>query len=231
LSDLSVPATAEELYLARGKDVADARPILSGDVFQNVEIPGVEGEAGLAMVLAHPCSMRHGAHLRSRIHMARVQTGPEIPLAMWDGNYGAMPLPDLCVSGDLRERAVFDLSGRVATELLTRDKRIACLDTKGVLLLMQRRTYDMTRVAVDLETIHESIAAELEEADLLEEWTRHRLPGGASGNNLEVAIREQETLFDEVLRQNAGGVPLRLRLKDPTTRPGVRRHVLQAMRK
>jgi hypothetical protein len=50
---LDRPASADELYLARGDEVEPYRPVLTGDVFSGVSIPGVPHD-DLGMVISHP---------------------------------------------------------------------------------------------------------------------------------------------------------------------------------
>ncbi len=174
--------------------------------------------------------MREGAHLRSHVQMAVVRRGPPIPLDRWDGTYGAMPLPELRHAGDLRDRAVFELAGRVATRQLSLDQRVACLAPMGILLLLQRMTFNMTRYAPDLDTLLESIEYVLDEADLLEEWMAARLAVAGNGDgDLEARIRDEEPAFDAVLRQGVNGSTLRDGLRDPKSRAAVRRAVRAAM--
>jgi hypothetical protein len=203
---------------------------MTGDVFADVQIPGVEGEAGLALVLAHPCSMRDGAHLRDRVMMCAVQKGPPIRPDHWLGNFGVMPLPDLLGDGGLKHRAVFDLAGRVPTLDLDLAKRRACLDDQGIVLLLQRLTFNLTRLAVDLGAIHESIAHVLEEAALLEEWVEDRT--ARAGHPLDASeMKVAETEFDALMAQAdpVAGVSHRDRLKDPLARASVRRLVRRAL--
>jgi hypothetical protein len=54
---LETYSNPEDIYLARGSDVPIARPVFTGDVFDDVPIPGVQNQ-GLAIVVAHPCSIR-----------------------------------------------------------------------------------------------------------------------------------------------------------------------------
>lgn len=228
MSDLDRPRSADELYLARGDEVELFRPIITGDVFDGVAIPGCDEEAGLAIVLAHPCSMREGAHLRSHVQMAAVRRGAPISLDHWEGNYGVMPLPELRRTGDFRDRAVFELAGRVPTGILTPERRVASLDTKGILLLLQRLTFNMTRYAPDLDTLLETIEYVLEEVDLMEEWMRGRLNIG-EGVDVGVAIRDEERAFDAILSQEINGSSLREGLRDPKSRATVRRAVRAAL--
>lgn len=200
---------------------------MTGDVFDAVEIPGVKGGAGLAMLLAHPCSMRRGAHVRDHVQMARVDVGPAITAAAWDGNYGVMPLPDLVGPGDSRYRATFELAGRVPTATLQLSRRLACLSERGITLLLQRLAFGQTRVVVDLDTLHDAIAHVLEEADLLEEWLSSRCQ--VADHELVAAIHREEEQFGALMNGAVNGVTRRQRLLDPKERAAVRRMVREAL--
>lgn len=56
--DLDKPETDDDLYLARGEEVPPARPLMTGDVFAGITIPGVSDEPAAGMAVTHPCSMR-----------------------------------------------------------------------------------------------------------------------------------------------------------------------------
>ena len=222
MAGLNVPSDTDELYLARGTEVEPYRPILTGDVFREVVIPGVSDAPGAAIVLAHPCSMRQGAHVRSHVQMAAVQPGAPIGFPQWDGNYAVMPLPDLLAPRDRTQRAAFEMTGRVPSAQLNVDRRVACLSTVGLLLLLQRLAHYLTRVVIDLDTLLESVEHVLEEADILEEWVRARWDQAADPGDL---VRRSEVEFDEVMRRRMAGTTLRLALRDPKLRAGVRRSV------
>ena len=218
------PEESSALYLARGNEVSASRPVMTGDVFDDIAIPGVDGVRGPALVLAHPCALRDGAHLRDRIMMCAVKKGSPIRSQHWLGNFGVMPLPDLLRDGGLKHRAVFDLAGRVATADLDLARRQACLDDQGIVLLLQRLTFSYTRLAVDVEALHQSIAHVLEEANLLEEWVEDR--AASVGRPLHSSeIREAESEFDALMLRvdPVSGIPNRQRLIDPMARASVRR--------
>ena len=244
------PAVASELYLARGVEVSSCRPVMTGDVFADVEIPGVEGGAGLALVLMHPCSMRDGAHLRDHLTMCAVRKGAPILPDHWLGNFGVMPLPDLVGDGGLKHRAVFELAGRVPAKSLDLATRTACLgprgcgrrldplleqvrlfDDRGIVFLLQRLAFSNTRVAVDLETIHKSIEHVLEEANLLEQWIESTTasPGSAPDHT---DITAAEATFDALMQRVDPGTQLSNRdmLRKPMTRAAVRRSVVAELR-
>lgn len=228
MSDLDQPVAAGDLYLARGADVEVCRPVLTGDVYERIAIPGVDDDPGMAIVLAHPCSMRQGPHLRSHVQMARVSIGAGIPLTDWSrGHFGVMPLPGLSSEDEMVARATFELAGRVPTGELSRGTRIACLDSVGITLLLQRLVFSLTRFAVPLDRLHESIAHVLEEADLLEDWIRARLRLAAEGTDQHEVVSRAEIEFDDLMGRDNGA--LRKRLLDRMQRPAVRRAVLSAL--
>jgi len=80
---LDRPATADELYLARADEVNPYRPVLTGDVFSEITIPGVGVPHDLGMVISHPCNMRLGDRLRDRIQMLPIVGYQEVPLEEW----------------------------------------------------------------------------------------------------------------------------------------------------
>jgi len=86
------PSTEDELYEARGS-VPLARPVAQGDVFRDIEIPGLEQRPAAVMIIQHPCSMRAGAELRKRLTVAAVRCRQMIRDADWQGYAWAMLLP------------------------------------------------------------------------------------------------------------------------------------------
>lgn len=98
VADLESPDTADDLYRYRSPDVPRSRPIMQGDVFEGVTIPGLDDGPGLAMVITHACSMRQGPHLRTSVIMARVAPRDQtIPLP-WRGHFAVLPLPALRIA-------------------------------------------------------------------------------------------------------------------------------------
>lgn len=130
-------------------------------------------------------------------------------------------------SSHYRLRATFELAGRVRTIDLPLGRRVACLSSQGIVLLLQRLAFGQTRVAVDLDTLHEAIAHVLEEADLLEDWLRTRCADAADPS---AAIQAEEERFEAVMNGTVSGKTRRQRLLDPKERAAVRRMVREAMR-
>ncbi len=66
--ELQAPGSEEELCIAAiAEDVEPRRPVMTGDVFDDVSIPGLDDGTGLAIVLTHPCSMRQSDNLVERL--------------------------------------------------------------------------------------------------------------------------------------------------------------------
>lgn len=220
---LEAPGSAEDLYLASTPDeVQPARPILTGDVFDAIEIPGTSS-VGLAIVLTHPCSMRRdGVHLAERLLMARVKEAPEIPLHMWPtGHFKVMPLPGL-VEGHYV--ASFDEIGLVASEVLSHDARVACLTPFGINLLQQRFVWHLTRFLAPTHRLGEASDAVFEEADLCEEWV-------AAASESGVPPEEAASSFHEWIRESdASGASRQTLLTEPQRRAGIRREMREYLR-
>src|SRR6266511_58618 len=215
--ELEAPASVEELYLARGAEVSQARPIMTGDVIKGVDIPGVEVE-GDAIILQHPCSMRKGGvNLVDRLLTARVTASEDVPFGRWPtGYFGRMPLPELYGEGN-HASASFDDIGLVPAPVTEGAERLACLGRKGINLLQQRFVFYLTRFAVPTFQLDRVAAAVFEEADLLEEWTMAAL---SRGQNAQEAAQQ----FHEWIRTDDGtGVSRQGRLAEPQGLSAVRR--------
>ena len=224
MADLESPAGADDLYRYRFPDVPRSRPVMQGDVFDGVAIPGVDGDPGLAMVMTHACSMRQGAQLRARLLMGRVAEREQpIPLP-WNGNFAVLPLPGLRPEvADRHWVLAFDELGTVATAQLGLASRIACLDDLGIALLNQRHAHYFTRYAVETAVLHEQSANVLAEAELLEDWIDAAVPEDA--DSWDARIQAESAEFDAFLG------PHRESLKEPARRAAVRRLVNEELRR
>jgi hypothetical protein len=218
-ADLDRPAEIDDLYLARGSEVSPYRPILPGDIFSHVEIGGL-GPQDLVIVVSHPCTMRAGAKLKSRLQAARVRNDDQtVSLDDWKkGHFRVMPLPELIA--DLGHfSAVLEEIGIVQSDELKLDQRKACLSEPGIYLLQQRQIFCQSRARIGLDTLAGASQHVLEEADLLEEWSE-KLAVDTSDDALVAAAEE----FDSFLGEPAAA-SLRSKLELPHERPGVRRAV------
>jgi hypothetical protein len=175
--ELEYPSSLDELYRARGDDVPLHRPIMSGDIFRDVAIPGVDDPIAFAMVATHPCSMRAGPAINEHLLMLGVVEHRHVANAEWRGFLRIMPLPGL-VGDDRDYAAKFEFLGRVKASDLSGADRIACLEERGILLLFQRFTHYLTRFAPPTSALEPLMAAVFAEVDLLEEWVTRAVEGG-----------------------------------------------------
>ncbi len=197
MADLESPQNPDELYRYRGSETCIARPVFQGDVFEDIEIPGLDDGPGLAIVLTHPCTMRGKySALRPILTAGRVKSYREVTLP-WYREFKVLPLPNLLEGSTDSYAAFFDEAGLVkATDLDVR-RRVACLDDRGVLLLQQRQAHHFTRHVVETESLFEHTAGLLTEAELFEEWIEASVPDDAEAWLEQRDIRTKE--FDEFI--------------------------------
>jgi hypothetical protein len=197
-SALASPRCADELYDALGSDISIARPLMQGDVFVDVEIPGFDGEIGMAMILMHPCSMRAGPKLRSRLTLSRVTKHQVIPLEEWpNGHFDYMPLPGLGEDDSLA--SCFRDVGSVKSADLDPRKRIAVLSSRGIIYLQQRHIHCQTRLVVDLPSLQTLINPILDESELQEEWVDAALSVQLGTADELRIVQEAEKTFQDFM--------------------------------
>jgi hypothetical protein len=223
LPNLEAPPNAASLYDARRPDVEPLRPVMQGDVFENIEIPGTDLGLALAAVLTHPCTMRTtGGALRPTLLMARIVNYSHVPLEQWPTkHFRVQPLPDLRPDHAGENLAInFELIGTVASGAIDPGGRVAYLSDYGVTVMQQRFVHQLSRVVVDLPILHAQAAPNFEEASLLHEW-------------LEAFVQDDPPVANDVNHQtgefngflDANQAELRNLLHDPITRAEVRRRV------
>ena len=215
---LESPDSSEHLYLAASSDqVPAARPVMTGDVFPDVVLPGIEGTS-LAIVLTHPCSMRSdGVNLAARLLMACVAPSSEIPLEGWrTGHFKVMPLPDLLGQ---HHSARFDEIGLVRSSSLHSDDRVACMTPYGVHFLQQRFIWYLTRFLAPTHRLAETTDAMFAEAELQEEWVETAVDAGDDALQAAAAFHHWIRSPDEsqVTRQD--------QLQQSDRRAGLRRQM------
>lgn len=218
---LAYPRSLEDLYLGQAPDIAISRPIITGDVFSDVDVD-VDDHDGYVLVIAHPCSMRGArGRLRPRLAVAPVRPHQHIPFERWPaGHFNVFPLQQLLGPDDQpRAAALLELSSARSAQL-DRGRRVAALKTRGVHLLQQRLVYSLTRVVVGLEHLHEQSAHVLLEAELEEEWVDEL----CTELNVE-AIAAQSEAFAEFMDSGP-----RSRLLEKEARTDVLREVRQEIR-
>lgn len=203
-------------------DISRARPLLQGDVFDGVLLPGFGDDPRKVQIVAHPCAMRAGASLTARITVAPVEPYQVVSGKAWDGHPRVMPLAEL-VSGNHFAARFVDITACPA-ELLTKERRIATLSNQGIFVLQQRLIKHYTRVEFELEVLRSQSAPVLTEAQLLWDWLETVL------SDLEIdddAVLENEAeVFEEWMR--SGSPSRQERLRAETNHADVRRDAQRA---
>jgi hypothetical protein len=219
---LETPGTDEapefsSLYRARGSEVLAQRPIFTGDVFFDVPVLG-EDEPRHVLVLQHPCVIRRGVELASRLLVAEVAPAELLAPSKWaTGHYRQLPLPELLLEGDtINYAAFFERHHLVVRNDLELARRTASMSQRGVNLLMQRWVHHNSRVIVPTHDYQTVTSAQYEEADIIEEWCIDRDEDGVSLDN---ATKEIDAWL------GTGDPSPRQRLEDPQQRSAVRREV------
>jgi hypothetical protein len=231
--DLDCPESSDELYIARGDEVEAWRPVMTGDVFRDLPVPGVEASP-FSMIVSHPCSMRRGAALAERLQAMPVIEYQQVSFNQWaQGFVRFLPLPDFPSSG-AHHAVNLNEVGMVSSSALMLDRRVACLSERAIALLLQRTFKNQSRVVVSLGRIEEAFGGMMEEIALWEEWNEEiagaRVDNGA---NLDATLEEEAAAFEGFLASSAEGTTssLRDRLKLVSERTAVRRAVRHEMRR
>lgn len=219
-----------DLYLARADEVDPYRPILQGDVFHDVLIPGVELDYEHAMVIAHPCSMRRGPDLVPRIQMLPVTSYEDVPFRRWPTDHPRVfPLRNLTLE-DRHFAASFLETGMVTSSELASQRRVATLTERGILVLQQRYVHYLTRAVMQLEQLEEVCGHVLAEAELLEDWNVELVARRVEfGEGLDAALLAEAHTFHGFLTALSDEFEPTLQkcLEDRTRRGDVRRRVRQ----
>lgn len=208
MSDLETPASAQELYLARGQECDEfaLRPTFTGDLFS------VDGTN--CTLVQHPCAIRRGTKLAPRLLVAQVDKY-DTPADWAAGNYKRGFFPQI---GGLDLSARFDDLDVVDSDIMKDAQRIAILSAYGVNLLVQRWIYHCSRVAIRTPRIAEQTIGPFEEADLTGEAMQLLADAGVAS---ERAIIDVDAWFGQ------GSPPQRERLRSSQQRSSVRRELLR----
>ena len=222
---LEAPGTDEapeysSLYRARGNEIAEQRPIFTGDVFFGVPVIG-EDEPRNVVVLQHPCVIRRGLVLTPKLLVAEVKPEAVHRPSTWGRFPRQMPLAELVDGTPTHYVAFFVDHQLVRPGSLEIDRRVACLSQRGVNLLMQRWVHHNSRVIVPTQDYQDVTSPQYEEADIIEEWCIDRDDDGVG---VEDATQAIETWL------GAGDPSPRKRLEDPQQRSAVRRENRAALR-
>lgn len=214
----------DALYDERG-DVSWSRPLLQGDVFDGVILPGFGDRPLKVQIVNHPCAMRKGEDLLARITVAPVRSHPLVKgQTGWDGNLKVMPLAELA-DGKHYATQFVDVTA-APSELLTLAQRIASLTDKGIYVLQQRLIKHYTRVDIGLDVLRRQSAPVLTEAMLQWEWIEQVLSEEDQTN--ELTIDAEARIFDRWLSD--GEPPRRARLPEEINHTDIRRQARRAAR-
>lgn len=211
----------DALYDERG-EVSRTRPLLQGDIFDDVCLPGFGTEPLKVQIIAHPCAMRTGADLTPRITVAPIEPHPPIFGKGWDGHTRVMPLPQL-VDGAHYATMFIDVTACPA-ELLSRDQRIATLSNQGIYLLQQRLIMHYTRTEIGLEVLRSQSAPVLTEAELQWDWLDQVLTEAEVAD--DAALSSEVAVFEAWIR--AGDPCPQVRLRTEIAHTDVRREAQRA---
>ena len=223
--ELEAPNSAGEIYLSRGDEVAPARPLFTGDIFQLPAVPGLrdDGAPDAVILLQHPCAFRtDGVDLAPRLLVAEVSHGTSVTSpGQWKGSFRIMPLPAPADAdaGDLGAMSAhFDrLLVMRPEELEGGFTRVACLSDVGVNLLLQRWVHHNSRVIVPTHLFAEVTAGPSAEVEITEEWIADRMAAGVTPSD---AARECHTFLRA---KTSGDISRQDALADPQRRSEVRR--------
>ena len=127
---LEPAAEPQKLYLAVGADVNRHRPLFTGDIFPDIDIPGVGPST--AIVIGHPCSIRgKNGQLAERTPVAAVEMHAPVPPERWStGYFSMMPSAGLPAEGEFHVDHL-NLFGLALTNELVAGERLACLSHRG----------------------------------------------------------------------------------------------------
>ncbi|MFH8436570.1 hypothetical protein ACH4A3_15285 [Streptomyces sp. NPDC018007] len=196
---LDSPESVDELYASWGEDPSFARPLMQGDVFFDVTLPGISDEPQRAQIVMHPCNMRRGANLVPRVTMAPVADYSMLATD-WQKRFRIMPLPEISGAGSSNAMADLLQFTSVASNQLSPSKRVATLSDAGVLLLQQRLVFTQTRILLSLDRLHEQMSPTFTELELQEDWVEEALAAADDSQKQEVlgqAAKDFQSWLDE----------------------------------
>lgn len=212
----------DALYDERG-EVSWSRPLLQGDVFDQVVLPGFGDEPRMVQIVTHPCAMRKGPALLPRITVAPVEPYAQMASQTdWDGNLRVMPLAEL-LDGKHHATKFVDVTAAPA-DLLTRDRRIATLSNRGIYVLQQRLVKHYTRFDVSLGLLRRESAPVLEEAQQQWDWIETVLTDQEQAD--QAAIEAEGKVYDAWLSE--GDPSRRTLLKDEVNHTDIRKQAQRA---
>ncbi len=212
---LEAPDRPELLYEYRQSDepAPDTRPLAQGDVLRSVALPNGD-VLDLAMIVAHPCSMRQGGKLRERLVVAEVAAHQNVPARKWPtGFFDFFPLPELDDSGQ-PVSVYFHSLHSVVTQQLESCERVAVLTEYGQMVLLQRWIYHMARLVVDPQELTELIVPVQDELSMQMDWVEAGLDASLTGDERAERLAQLGGEFQAFLGPPSDPASLRQRLSN-----------------
>jgi hypothetical protein len=208
----------EGLYLYRGSEVVESRPIFTGDVFLGAEVQGIGAiESKDIIIIQHPCALRtNGVDLAISLMVAEITPGRLYAQSEWRGSYKLMPLPEM-TGTESHYVAAFTSIYLAIPDSLMAANRVACLSPTGVNLLLQRWVCHNSRVVVPAWKYDEVVSAQYEEAEMIEEWCEIR---NSKGVNVADATAEATAWLND---DGGSGVNRRMMLENSQFRAPIRK--------
>lgn len=202
-----------------------SRPIMFGDIFQDVSCSRGGDAEGLVMIMSHPCSMRRGAKLKERILTARVSPFDQnLSSRRWrTGYYDLFPVRG---PGGPSEQYVVELSELHSADsgCLQLEKRNTSLSDHGVAVLLQRWIYQTSRDPVPHEDLLELIAPVMAEIEMQESWCDAALEAAEDrSDDNGVVVNASDSFQSYIGRPGEGGV--RDQIQDASRRASARRQI------
>lgn len=215
------------LYLAKGDEIVPGRPILTGDIFQDVQLePGSSKSPRMVMMLHHPCSMRRdGIKLRSKLLVAKVDKVNVWGEGSWQMNYAYMGLPGLGIEAPEGKHWAVNFNELYTVSPASLTNRSTCLSNAGINILLQRWVHFSSRVVVPTFDFQTATEPFFEETELMETWCDE-----FEAESEEDVQAASKACLEWLRNAPEGQATPQERLKYPQERSGVRRDMNRHIR-
>jgi hypothetical protein len=166
--DLIAPEDDDEI-LEYDEDALRLKPVMTGDLFTGVAAAGEDTPMDV-MVAGHPCTIRRGAHLKSRVPCIRVLEHEWVPYRAWPRqSKNCFPISEAVGIGRGRCGTLDDWVTIDAAEL-TRERRRLTLQHRGILIFQQRLIHSLSRFVTPIDALLAASRHVLAEAELEFDW-------------------------------------------------------------
>jgi hypothetical protein len=205
------------------------RPVMPGDVFREIPVPGCteeEASANLTIIVDHPSAMRDGAELKSRVRAAPLIVKPGLNREKFvkRGYFDCFQMPGLADVAKANEHEIDEgpwaaqlaAAAPVASAALDLRKRIACLDRDGVCYLLHCVSHSNTRIAVKVQSVFRKVYPKLVEIDQLEDWNEALVDPPLDESEREYSLFNERLLdaateFETFVNETQGSEGITLR--------------------